>query len=77
MQTFHSDLKKNMVRNLHVNYDISPSKNAKTAEECSAQIKHKADKLLSSVTYLQEDIDANVQFLPHSELVLMYETEQI
>ncbi|KAN0101090.1 hypothetical protein V8E55_001074, partial [Tylopilus felleus] len=59
MQTFHSDLKKKVVRNLHVDYDISPSKNAKTAEERSAQIKNKADELLSSVAYLQEDIDAN------------------
>ncbi|KAF8141810.1 hypothetical protein EV363DRAFT_1291785 [Boletus edulis] len=59
-QTFRSDLKKEVVRNLCVEYNILPSKNAKNAEECIAQIKSKAAELLSSASYLRQDPDANV-----------------
>ncbi|KAF8421731.1 hypothetical protein L210DRAFT_3510131 [Boletus edulis BED1] len=59
MQTFRSDLKKKVVRNLHVEYNILPSKNPKNAEECIAQIKSKAAELLSSASYLHRDPDAN------------------
>ncbi|KAF8129622.1 hypothetical protein EV363DRAFT_1168953 [Boletus edulis] len=52
MQTFSSDLKKKVVRNLRVEYNILPSKNAKNAEECIAQIKSKAAELLSLASYL-------------------------
>jgi hypothetical protein len=57
-----------------VDYDIFPSKNAKTAEERTMQIKSKAVELLSSAAYLRGDVDANVWFAFHSELALIYET---
>ncbi|KAF8119246.1 hypothetical protein EV363DRAFT_1411559 [Boletus edulis] len=58
-QTFRSDLKKEVAKNLRVDYDIFPSKNAKTAEERTMQIKSKAVELLSSAAYLRGDVDAN------------------
>ncbi|KAF8119454.1 hypothetical protein EV363DRAFT_1146279, partial [Boletus edulis] len=54
-----ANLNKEVAKNLHVDYDIFPSKNAKNAEECTMQIKSKAVELLSSVAYLRGDVDAN------------------
>ncbi|KAF8130963.1 hypothetical protein EV363DRAFT_1450076 [Boletus edulis] len=73
-QTFRSNLKKEVARNLRVEYNILPSKNAKNAKECIAQIKSKAAELLSSASYLRGDPDANqlkkalrqfAEFQPH------------
>ncbi|KAG6369414.1 hypothetical protein JVT61DRAFT_14897 [Boletus reticuloceps] len=54
-QTFHSDLKKEVAKNLRVNYNIQPLPNAVKENEQQTEIKKQANKLLSTAAYLWGD----------------------
>ncbi|KAG6372127.1 hypothetical protein JVT61DRAFT_7906 [Boletus reticuloceps] len=58
-QTFHSDLKKEVAKNLRVNYNIQPPLNAVLETERQTEIKKQAHQLLSTAAYLWGDVDSN------------------
>ncbi|KAF8120085.1 hypothetical protein EV363DRAFT_1460047 [Boletus edulis] len=51
-QTFHSNIKKVVMKYIRPGYDLFPPSTAKTDEECLAAVMDKADKLLSTSSYL-------------------------
>ncbi|KAI5988428.1 hypothetical protein EDD15DRAFT_2199062 [Pisolithus albus] len=50
--TFHSDLKKAVMKSLRADYELYPPSTTKTEKECIAAVKKKADDLLSTGKYL-------------------------
>ncbi|KAI6020833.1 hypothetical protein PISMIDRAFT_19830 [Pisolithus microcarpus 441] len=56
--TFHSDLKKVVIKSLHADYDLYPPTTAKTEEQRIAAVKKKANDLLNMARYLHGEPDS-------------------
>ncbi|KIK16386.1 hypothetical protein PISMIDRAFT_15863 [Pisolithus microcarpus 441] len=55
--TFHSNLKKAVIKSLHADYKLYPPATTKTEEQHIEAVKKKADDLLSTVRYLHGEPD--------------------